>query len=167
MHSAKSPKNPRRYLCRCTDSVNAPQKTFFFIIRQERRCHRLICIETLANCFRPIIRPMLEFGIRGRRTINEMINLSRFFIGPTVDQSLFQERTRYVQLNNRIDPERTCSKKPLKSLRLRHRPRKTIQHKSILTIVSINTFVNQTNHRFIRNESTRVHNRAEFWIQRP
>lgn len=167
MNSAKSPKHPRRHLCWRTDTVDPSQKRFAFVIRQEGSRHRLVCIETLANCFRPIVRPMLEFGIRGRRTINEMINLSRLFVGPTVDQSLFQERTRNIQLNNRIDPERTCSKQSLESFGLRHSSWKSVEHESIFAIVSINTVVNKSNHGLVRNESTRIHNCTKLRIERP
>src|SRR5450755_1709923 len=56
-------------LLRRSDPINSAKQPEFFVMRQERRGHCVVLIETLFDRFRLVIGPMFELGVRGRGTI--------------------------------------------------------------------------------------------------
>src|SRR6188768_320053 len=52
-----------------SDPIDSAKQPEFFVVRQERRGHCVVLIQTLFDGFWLVVGPMFELGVRGRGTI--------------------------------------------------------------------------------------------------
>ena len=90
---------------------------------------------------------------RGRRIVDEVIDLSSPFVGPSVDETLFQQRPIDVKLNNCIDRPLAIGQKAAERFRLGHRPREAIQKEARLAVFVLDTLVDEPDHGLVRDQT--------------
>ncbi len=49
--------------------INSAKQPEFFVVRQERRRHCVVLIQTLFDSFRLVVGPVFELSVQGRGTI--------------------------------------------------------------------------------------------------